>query len=189
MRSAHGPGLELQESKIMKRFLSIVPFLALALTLTGCPPKGDSDESTGKTGPNFVVSQEKDGHAGAHSGGPNGGVVAVLGNHEYHAEAFADEASGLVTVLLYDQTHDFVPVAVDAKELNINMVVDDAPSQFTLKIADDAEEGKPAPYTITDEKLAEWISDGWNGKATIQIVISDKSLSGTFGQPEKHEDH
>ena len=141
---------------------------------------------------------EKDGHG--HDVGPNGGLLAILGSHEFHVEVLADEDTGNVRALLTDS--EFKPVETAAKSLSINMVLGGKPSQFTLDYTDNT---SPVEFQATDKALAEAIHDGWEGEARVVIEISGSPRTGALaapkgghegehaheqeGEPEGHADH
>lgn len=74
----------------------------------------------------------KTGHAHAHpTEGPHGGTLVELGKEDYHAELVHDEAADTVTVYLLDGAAK-QPVAIDAKQLTLNLLVGGKPQQFPL---------------------------------------------------------
>ncbi len=176
----------------MKRSLSAVFLTLLALIAFGCQPAAKPEPST-PSAPAPAAASEKhsddDGHAHGHSHdvGPQGGILAVLGQHQFHAEAIADEKTGAVKVFVYDGTNQ--AVKIDAKELTINLMVDDKPAKYTLLVDHDGSDGKPAVFAITDAHLAEHLCDGWKGDAKVSIDIAGAPCVGNFAQPKHKHEH
>ena len=99
--------------------LSILLLTSAALLAVGC-----SDSTKNDVAP--PAEAEHDDHDRAtkgahnHEAGPNDGLLAVLGSHEFHVEVLADEDTGNVRALLTDS--EVKPVETAAKSLSINMV-------------------------------------------------------------------
>ena len=162
--------------------------VACLIFAVGCNPSTDTPGDDPEP-----AAGGDDGHdhgdeaAHSHTEGPNGGPLAVLGGHQYHAEVLADEASGAVDVLITDP--DFKPIAIDAKELALNLMIDKKPSSYVFRPAE-AVEGEPAKFSLTDPELAELIADvAWEGDARVSIEIGGTPYSETLARPEKEEGH
>ena len=120
--------------------------------------------------------------------GPHGGLLAVLGSHEYHAEVLADHDTGKVTLFLTDAK--FQPIAVDVKEVRLNLMVDGKPKQYVLKVAETIGPDQPIPFTLTDVELAELLEEGWAGEARVAVELDGAPYTGALAQPEKdHDNH
>jgi hypothetical protein len=157
---------------------SILLLTSIALLALGC-----GDTTTTDT-PSPALAEhddpnpaEKDSHG--HDVGPNGGLLAILGSHEFHVEVLADEDTGKVRALLTDP--EFKPVKTTAKSLSINMVLGGKPSQFTLDYTDDT---SPVEFQATDKALAEAIHDGWEGEARVVIEIAGSPRTGALAAPK-----
>lgn len=66
--------------------------------------------------------------------GPNGNRLIVLGEDEYHAELTVDHRRGTATVLLLDGTGRR-PLAVNQKQMTLNLVLKGQPHQIPLSAA------------------------------------------------------
>lgn len=164
---------------------AMLAYFAFAI---GCGPMADTP-GEGTAPATDGDGHDEDAHAEhSHEIGPNGGALAILGGHQYHAEVLADEDSGVIDVLITDA--EFKPTSIDAKELAINMMVDDKPSQYVFPLAETAE-GEPVKFSLTDPALAELIADAaWEGDARVAIEIGGTPYSETLAKPEvAHEAH
>ena len=81
-----------------------------------------------------AVAGEPNAQHGGHAHpteGPHGGTLVELGQEDYHAELVHDEAADTVTVYLLDGAAK-KPVAINAKQLTLNLLVGGKPQQFPL---------------------------------------------------------
>ena len=75
---------------------------------------------------------QKGGHAHAHpTEGPHHGALIELGREDYHAELVHDEAANTVTIYILDGAAKDA-VAIEAKQLTLNLLVGGKPQQFQL---------------------------------------------------------
>ncbi len=166
---------------------SILLLTSTALLALGCNDTQVSDTPSPDKEEHGDHGQDANG-GHDHEVGPNGGLLAVLGSHEFHVEVLADEDTGKVRALLTDA--QFKPVETTAKSLSINMVLDGKASQFTLDCIDNT---SPVEFQATDKALAEAIHDGWEGEARVVIEIAGTPRSGAIAAPKgghegEHED-
>ena len=166
----------------MKHSLLLATFCCFSLILLcGCPASKDS--STNSTTPS--VPAESNSHAHNHDFGPDGGPLAVLGSHEYHAEAIANEESGDVEIRVY--TTNNTPVTLEAKTVTINRIISGQPKQYTLSFVDEA---KTATFKINDNELAETICDRkWEGDLQISLTLNDIPCSGNLSKKSGEHNH
>jgi hypothetical protein len=134
------------------------------------------------------VDDHGHGQHGHPTEGPHHGVLAELGNEEYHAEVVHDDSTGTVTVYLLDG-HAEKSVTTTATELVINLKHDDTPEQY--KLVAQPEEGNPAGqtsrFTLTDLELAGHLDDA-AATAKLNITINDTPYSGAI-PVEDHTQH
>lgn len=168
----------------MKKSFVSISILSVSLILfCGCPAK----QETPSAAPPQPVSQVGAGHN--HDFGPDGGSLAVLGSHQYHAEAIASEASGDVEIRIYTSSNK--PTSVDAKEIKLNRIVDGQPKQYTLPLI---EGGKTAIFKINDPELAETVHDrNWDGDLQMTLLVAEMPCNGSFSKKKSggddHGDH
>ena len=150
----------------MKKTIGFTSILLVILFFQGCQkhvhgPDCDHDTDT-------QSQAEQDAHAVLHVTKYNETLVEFPG-HRYAMEIINEkETTGLVTAFLTDA--HFAPVAVDAREVRLNFIVDGAPKTYTLARTEQ-EEGKPATFTLTDMELATLTCEGWEGAATARVEI------------------
>lgn len=166
----------------------LVAFLSFFVCLVGCKSE---TESTGKpAGGQPTTAQGSEAKADnpdfpefhSHTVGRKGGPIAVLGRHQFHAEFLTDAETGQISVLLYDD--HFMPVAMDAKDLALNIMVGGEPKQYTFPVIDAGSGTKVAVYQLTDPDLAKLLKDGWEGKAQVSITEKGSPTSGTLYNPK-----
>ena len=148
--------------------------------LAGCGAPADKKPAADK---------HADEHAHDHpSEGPHGGHLIELGDEEYHAELTHDDASKTVALYILDSKAK-TPVAIEEKELTLNLVVDGTPQQAKLAAApqEGEAEGKSSRFTIVDEKLIETL-EGPKTTGRVSIIIEGKPYSGEIVH-DAHEDH
>ncbi len=136
----------------------------------------DAGHKHGEFNQNIDFAINYDDHFHAHDRGRFGGLLAVLGSHQYHAEFIPDKETGAVLAILYDRL--FKPIKMDVKELTVSLLVDGQPKQFTLLVDFEGSAEKPALYKINDATLANLLHDGWTGNALVAITVDDKPVAG-----------
>ena len=185
----------------MIRLSLIVFFVSMCLMLTGCPnnpepPKpaepdpvpvaqmpvsAPSDETSEKPNasefnlhPDYAINYDDGFHS--HGRGRFGGLLAILGNHQFHVEFLPNAETGDITAILYDD--HFKPFNSETKELTVSLMIDGEPKQFTFLVNFEGSKEKPALYKISDTTLAKLLHDGWTGNALVSITIDDKPANG-----------
>ena len=160
-----------------------LPLVCAALCCAGLLTQGCKDNHNHGNTPAGATAQ--DAHAALHKTKYNNVLVEFPG-HKYSMEIIDDEATGLVTAFLTNA--HFEPVAVDAKAVQLNFVVDGKPKAYTLTRSEQ-KEGKPAAFTLTDKDLAPLICDGWQGDATASVEIDGTPYTAKMKKLTGHEDH
>ena len=144
--------------------LIFVAIGSLLLFAQGCGQCG----STCVHDPAPAKTTKQDAHAALHKTKYNEVLVEFPG-HKYAMEIIDEkETTGLVTAFLTNA--HFEPIAVDAKEVRLNFVVDGNPKTYTLTRIE-TETDKPATFTLTDKELATLNCEGWQGEATATVDI------------------
>lgn len=128
-------------------------------------------------------AHEEHGHA---STGPHKGDLIELGNEEYHAE-LTHENEAVVYIL---DGSAKAAVAIDAKEVVVNVTHDGKAEQFALAASRNAQdpEGKASRFVSSD---AELVSDLEEGHAEVQLVvtINGAQLRGNLEHDHEGHDH
>ncbi len=168
--------------------------LSLALFL-GCDNSGGSDADSAKE--NTAASAEHhegDGHDHGHGGhehpshGPHDGDLVELGKEEYHAEVVHDHDAGSVTIYILDSAASKT-VAIEAKEIVVNLKHDGKGEQFKLSASPDAADaGGSSKFVSTDKEFAEEL-DHNHGDATLVVTIQGKQYRGKISHDHDHEGH
>jgi len=131
-------------------------------------------------------AHDHDEHAHA-STGPHGGPIIELGKEDYHAELVHDEGAGTVTVYLLDHEAKGA-VAIDAKEVRINLKHDGKGEQF--KLAASPQEGdeadKSSRFVSEDKHLGEDL-DHEAAEARLVVEIDGKSYTGKIAHQHDHD--
>lgn len=157
---------DLSVNTAFSRFATLVVALALAMPM--CAADDDEHEHAEK--------------------GPHGGPLIELGDEEYHAELMLDEKAGVVTIYLLDGKAE-KSVAIEAKDVLINLKHGKKPEQFRLKagpIKGDPE-GKSSRFSLKNAELIEDLHHE-ETSAQLRVNISGKAYSGKIDL--KHdEDH
>lgn len=185
----------------MTRLSFVIVLVSFCIALTGCPdtpaptkpsepgpapaatPTAPAEATAEKPAeptagfnlnPDFAINYDDNFHS--HGQGRFGGLLAILGSHQFHAEFLPDATTGNITAILYDD--HFKPVKSAAKELTVSLLVDGEPKQFSLLVDFEGSNEKPALYKISDAALAKLLNDGWTGNALVSITVDDKPASG-----------
>lgn len=173
----------------MRRFATIA---ATALLGTCIGFAGGCTESAPKAKPANVEStgggQDHAEHAHP-STGPHSGTLIELGKEEYHAELVHDANASTVTI--YILGHDAQKaVAIDAKEIRINIRHDAEGAQFELAAApqDGDEAGQASRFVSHDKALGEAL-DQEGAQARLVVEIDGKSFTGAIEHDHDHGGH
>ena len=155
---------------------ALVTALCLILLVQGCNQGHDHGATSQR-----MAGQ--DDHAALHQ--PKyGNIFAEFPGHKYAVEIIDEkETTGLVTAFITDAHFD--PIAVDATEVRLNFIIDGAPKVFTLTRAEQ-KEGEPVPFTLTDKELATLNCEGWQGDATVSVVIGGVPYSAKLVRGDGH---
>lgn len=189
----------------MLRVLPFIALLSLILSAPGCTPETEKPGTTPNT---TSTSTEPDKtteaapaisfpklneidyasvnyNDGFHSHGKGrfGGLLAMLGSHQFHAEFIPDAETGDVLAIVYDK--EFKPFQTETKELTLALKIGDEPKTFTLLVDHDGADGKPATFKITDADLAKILVQGWQGDARVMFTSGDAPASGNLA-PAQH---
>jgi len=162
--------------------------LSCSLTMAiGCQPASEPAAHKGESG---HVHDESSDHThdngqdhGHEAEGPHHGDLVELGDEEYHAEVVHGEDG--VTIYVLDATAK-KSVAIDAKEVTLNVSHAGTAEQFKLVAAPDAGDpaGKASRFELKDAELAQ---DMDREDATIKLSIT---IGGhAFSAPITHHHH
>ncbi|NQT36466.1 MAG: hypothetical protein HQ581_03200 [Planctomycetes bacterium] len=148
-------------------------------TFCGC---GGSESSPS------VSEESKVENGGAHSHDtPHGGLLAVLGSHEYHAEVLHDEDTNQVTAIISDS--EWQPIESKITNVKLNLMVADVPEPFSLS-PQTRKAGEEVRFSTVNAELCELVCEGWEGNAEVSADIDGAPYRGKLAKPEgDHEDH
>jgi hypothetical protein len=125
---------------------------------------------------------QKGGHAHAHpTEGPHQGALIELGREDYHAELVHDDATNTVTIYILDGAAKDA-VAIEAKQLTLNLLVGGKPQQFQLVSMpqSDDPEGRCSAFGCTSEPMCKAIdAKGTTGR--LNVEVSGKRFVGKLG--------
>ena len=113
--------------------------------------------------------------------GPHGGTLVELGKENYHAELVHDEAADTVTVYLLDGAAKEA-VAIDGKQLTLNLLVGGKPQQFTLDAQPLATDpaGKCSAFGSTSATIGKALhAKGTTGR--LNVTVAGKVYVGKLG--------
>jgi hypothetical protein len=139
---------------------------------------------TGAAGGLSAGAAEPKGQQGAHAHpteGPHGGTLIELGKEDYHAELVHDEAADTVTVYLLDGAAK-EPVAIDAKQLSLNLIVGGKPQQFPLDAQPQSNDpaGKYSAFGSTSAVIGKALhAKGTTGR--LNVTVAGKVFVGKLG--------
>ena len=129
---------------------------------------------------------QKGGHAHTHpTEGPHHGALIELGREDYHAELVHDDATNTVTIYILDGAAKDA-VAIEAKQLTLNLLVGGKPQQFQLVSMPqtDDPEGRCSAFGCTSEPMCKAIdAKGTTGR--LNVEVSGKRFVGKLG-PHTH---
>lgn len=180
----------------MKNFTTTWLSLALLIVFgaAGCEPAQESDGSSDPISdlPPGTMDDHSDHSEDAHNHpveGPHHGDLVELGNEEFHAEVVHDHESGSLSVYILDGSAT-KEVAIDAKELTINVTDDGTPKQFTLTAQPAAgdEDGLASHFVSDSSELAAHLDEEGN-RPRLVVTINGKSYRGSIEHAHDHEGH
>ncbi|MCX7429652.1 MAG: hypothetical protein NTY17_01360 [Planctomycetia bacterium] len=125
---------------------------------------------------------QKSGHAHVHpTEGPHHGALIELGREDYHAELVHDDATNTVTIYILDGAAKDA-VAIEAKQLTLNLLVGGKPQQFQLVSMPQSSdsEGRCSAFGCTSEPMCKAIdAKGTTGRLSVEV--SGKRFVGKLG--------
>ena len=167
-------GCQEKKETVSDSGISSVPSASPA-PVSDTPDSGDATEKVEfNDNIDFAINYDDNFHS--HGQGRFGGILAILGSHQYHVEFIPNSTTGEITAILYDD--HFKPFKTETKELTLSLLVDGQPKQFTFLVNFEGSSEKPALYKISDTTLAKLLHDGWTGNAQASITIDEKPASG-----------
>ncbi len=169
----------------LSRFIVAGSLLSFALGCTGQPAGGPAANTGSSTTADAAAAAAHD-HAHDHpSTGPHNGTLVELGNHEYHLEVTHDATS--VTLYVLDD-HAAQVVAVDAKQVTINLMLAGTPKQFTLPATPDATdpEGKSSRFSLADSELVAHLDDH-AAAPSVSLTIAGTPYHGKIEHDHDHD--
>ena len=159
--------------------------------LAGCGGDKGGDYRTFDKGKDAAPDAEH-GHAHTHDHGheqgPHKGELIELGEEEFHAEVVFDEASDKVVLYLLGPDAK-AAVAIEAKELSLEMPGKDAPVTHALAAApqDGDGEGKSSRFEINSKELIEAFHQDPKTVGKFKVSIGGKEFNGEI--KHSHDDH
>lgn len=146
---------------------------------------------TGCSGPPSKPAPAKAHDEHAHpSKGPNGGELVELGDEEFHAELVVNEKTDEVSIYILDNAAKSA-VAIDAKEIVINLKHDGKPEQHVLAAAPQATDGAGKSSRFVAKEGAELHGDleHKGADARLQVTINGKAFSGKIAHEDGDHKH
>ena len=127
-------------------------------------------------------------HDHGHGHGPHEGELIELGNEEYHAEVVFDEDKHKVVLYLLGPDAKSA-VAIEAKELTVELPGKDAPVMHSLAAAplDGEGEGKSSRFEITSDELIDAFHNDPKTVGKFKVAIGGKDFNGEI--KHSHDDH
>lgn len=121
--------------------------------------------------------------------GPHHGALIELGDEEYHAELVHDEDAATVTIYLLDGAAKKA-VAIDAKELTINVKRKGKPEQYKLDASPEKSDkkGMSSKFFAKSDKLCERL-DEEGADCRLRVTIGSKAYTGKIAHDHDHEGH
>ena len=119
------------------------------------------------------------GTAHSHDHGPHNGELIELGEEEYHAEVVFDEESEKIIVFLLGPDAKKA-VAIDAKELSVEMPGKDAPTAHALVATpqEGDEEGKSSRFETKNADLFDAFHHNSKAVGKFKVSLGGKEFSG-----------
>lgn len=172
--------MRLHNLSLVRYFGSLAIACGIAFT-AGC---GDGNKTAEKSGHHEGDGHKEDEH-GHPEEGPHNGHLIELGKEEYHAELLHDDAAHKITLYILDgAAKKSVPLA--EKELTVNVLVADKPTQFKIPAVPQADDpsGQSSRFELVNEALCEALDDP-KSKGRLSLSIAGKPFSGDMA----HEEH
>jgi len=123
--------------------------------------------------PTMQNKPQKKSQAHAHpTEGPHHGALIELGREDYHAELVHDDATNTVTIYMLDGAAKDA-VAIDAKQLTLNLLVGGKPQQFQLAARPQSTDpdGKCSAFGSTSEPMCKALdAKGTTGRLNVEVV-------------------
>ena len=136
------------------------------------------------------VAKAPSGHDHAHDHsheavGPNGGHLVELGDEQYHLEWTHDDATGLVTLyVLNDTAEQFVPIA--SETVTITAKVTDSTDYKLVAVEPIGAPPVSAKFELKSPELIECLKLAGQGtEVSVALTIDGKEYRGKF----EHHDH
>ena len=169
--------------------VSILALFSVLVFSFGCqkteqterPPSTSQTPGSGSTSGESRTPAAHTDHEGefhSHDHGPQGGILAILGAHQFHVEFMPDVQTGTTTAFVYDSR--FKPTVLDSKELALNIMVDGQPKQYTFLVDHDGSDNKAATFKLSDEGVTKLLKDGWTGDARVSITVKGNPAGGNL---------
>lgn len=119
--------------------------------------------------------------------GPHGGPLLELGDEEYHMEVMLDEERNILTLYLLDATAKR-PVAIDSKEVLINLKHGGKPEQFKLPAArlKSDPSGMASAFQLQDKELVHDLHHS-TSDARLALKIKGKAYSARLELKHDHK--
>jgi hypothetical protein len=172
----------------MKTSASFALIAAAGLALGGGCAEATKEKPAG--GQTAAAGHDEKGHDHAEhehsSTGPHGGHVIELGKEDYHAELIHDDDAGTVTIYVLDHEAKS-PVAIEAKEVTINIKHEGKGEQFKLAAApqDGEKDDRSSRFVSKDKELGEDL-DHAGAEARLVLEINGKSYTGAIEHDHDH---
>jgi hypothetical protein len=164
----------------------------LATAPAGCgnDAKKSAPSSEEKPADKHAHSDDHDGHdRHGHdhpSEGPHHGHLIELGKGKYHGELLHDHKSHTVTIYILDgSAKKEVRVKPDAVALNI--VLDNKPTQFSMKAVDSVD-GMASQFALESAEVLEALEGDAETKGRLSVTIDGKPYVGSI-EHHSHGEH
>ena len=121
--------------------------------------------------------------------GPHRGTLIELGKEDYHAELVHDEAADAITIHVLDSSATKA-VPITAKQLTLNMRIDDKPRQFALvpRPQDGEATGSASAFATTDKELCRALHTP-HASGRLNVEIGGKIYVGKVRGHTHNHDH
>ena len=126
-------------------------------------------------------------HDHGHEHGPHEGDLIELGEEEFHAEVLFDEKDNKVILYLLGPDAK-AAVAIEAKELSLEMPGKDGPVTHALAAApqDGDGEGKSSRFEIKSEDLIEAFHHDPKTVGKFKVTLGGKEFTGEIKHSHEH---